>query len=132
MKATLKLRPSTDIREIRDLQAETGEALTVIVHKGALPLGSFYDIAGSLNLARKGGCLSMKQLLEILYNVRVTREVVNYLKSDLPKLPIIDGITEVLVLQKYLEENIDRCILSEDEMADNASPELKSIRRKKV
>ena len=48
----LKLRPSTDIREIRDLQAETGEALTVIVHKGALPLGSFYDIAGSLNLAR--------------------------------------------------------------------------------
>lgn len=128
----LKLRPSTDIREIRDLQAETGEALTVIVHKGALPLGSFYDIAGSLNLARKGGCLSMKQLLEILYNVRVTREVVNYLKSDLPKLPIIDGITEVLVLQKYLEENIDRCILSEDEMADNASSELKSIRRKKV
>jgi DNA mismatch repair protein MutS2 len=74
----------------------------------------------------------MKQLLEVLYNVRVTREVKNFLNSDLPELPIIDSIRDVLEPQKYIEENIDRCILSEDEMADNASPELKSIRRKKV
>ncbi len=125
-----KLEPSVDVHKIIEMQAETTEAVSVIVHKGALPLGSFYDIEDELHLARKGGTLTMKQLLQILYNARITREVVNFLKSDLPPLPIINGIAEVLTVQKYLEENIDRCILSEDEMADNASPELKNIRRK--
>ncbi len=127
-----KLKPSVDVREIRELQAETTEAVSVIMHKGAVPLGAFYDISDSLHLAKKGGSLSMRQLLQILYNVRVTREATVFLKSDLPPLPIINSIAEVMVLQKYLEENIDRCILSEDEMSDNASSELKSIRRKKI
>ena len=71
----------------------------------------------------------MKQLLEILYNLNVTRNTVTFLKNDLPDLPIIKGMAEVLSVQKRLEENIDRCILSEDEMADSASSELKSVRR---
>lgn len=51
------------------------------------------------------------------------------MKSDLPPLPVLDGIREVLTTFPRLAENIDRCILSEDEMADNASPKLKDIRR---
>ncbi len=124
-----ELLPSVSVREIREMQAETTEATTAIIRKGALPLGAFYDIEDSLYLAKKGGVLTMKQLLEVLYNLQVARGVVNFLKTDLPRLPIIMSMGEVLSIQKRLEENIDRCILSEDEMSDNASSELKSIRR---
>ena len=64
----------------------------------------------------------MKQLLQILYNIRVASNVITFLKSDLPVLPVIDGIRDALETFPRLEENIDRCIISEDEMADNASP----------
>ena len=124
-----ELQPFHEVPVIRDMLMETTEAVTLIVHKGPLPLGGFYDIEDSLHLARKGGTLTMKQLLQVHYNMSLARRITVFLKSDLPPLPIIQGIGEVLAVHKRLEEEIDRCILSEDEMADNASPELRSIRR---
>lgn len=124
-----EMKPALDVYQIKEMLAETTEAVSVIMRKGALPLGSFYDIKDSIYLADKGSTLTMKQLLAILYNLQVTRNAAAFLKSDLPELPIIKGLAEVLSIQKRLEENIDRCIISEDEMADAASPELKSIRR---
>ncbi|MBR5741754.1 MAG: hypothetical protein IKX91_04285 [Firmicutes bacterium] len=127
------LTPFTDPETVREQLAETAEAVSVIVHKGAIPLGSFYDVAGAANLADKGGTLSQKQLLEILYDLRIAREVKNFLNSDeLPDIPILRGMSDVLAVFRHLEEEIDRCILSEDEIADNASPALKQIRREKV
>ena len=108
---------------------ETTEAVRLILHKGPLPLGGFYDIEDSLHRARKGGSLTMKQLLQIHFNLSLARRVTTFLKSDLPPLPVIQSIGEVIAVHKNLEDEIDRCILSEDEMADNASPELKQIRR---
>ena len=61
----------------------------------------------------------MAQLLQILYNLKVTSNVTAFVKSDLPQLPIIMAMTEVLVTFPRLAENIDRCILSEDEIAEN-------------
>ena len=124
-----RLRPMTDISTIREALAETGEAVDVIVRKGNIPLGQPYDIEESLTFARKGGSLTMRQLLQILYNLKVASNIITFLKSDLPPLPVIDGIREVIATFPRLAENIDRCILSEDEMADSASPELKNIRR---
>lgn len=124
-----ELKPVLDVFQIKEMLAETTEAVSVIMRKGALPLGSFYDIKDSVYLADKGSTLTMKKLLEILYNLQVTRNAASFLKSDLPELPIIKGLAEVMSIQKRLEEAIDRCIISEDEMADSASPELKSIRR---
>ncbi|NLT48408.1 MAG: endonuclease MutS2 [Clostridiales bacterium] len=125
-----ELLPSVDEYEIREKMAETTEAVSVIMHKGALPLGGFYDISGWVNLAQKGGVLTMKQLLEVLYNLQAARHAATFLKSDLPALRKIDQLAALISIQKDLESEIDRCILSEDEMADSASPELKSIRRK--
>lgn len=125
-----ELAPSYDAYKIRQWQGETTEAVTVILKKGALPLGGFYDIAGWANLADKGGVLSMKQLLEVLYNLQIARHAAAFLRSDLPPLPRIQGLGELLSVQKALEDEIDRCILSEEEMADSASSELKTIRRK--
>ena len=123
------LLPETEIHRIREGLAETTEAVTVIVKKGALPLGEIYDINSALHFARKGGTLTMRQLLQILYNMKVTGNVITFLKSDLEYLPIIMGMSEVLVAFPKLAERIDRSILSEDEMADSASPELRNIRR---
>ncbi|MBR6528867.1 MAG: endonuclease MutS2 [Firmicutes bacterium] len=125
----LKLQPMTNLGDIRDALAETSEAVRVIMLKGSAPLGQIYDIEDSLYFARKGGSLTMRQLLQVLYNLKVTSNIITFLKSDLPPLPILDSIREVLVTFPRLVENIDRCIISEDEMSDNASPELKSIRR---
>lgn len=125
----LKLKPMTNVGDVRDSLAETSEAVRVIVLKGTAPLGQIYDIEDALYFARKGGSLTMRQLLQVLYNLKVTSNVISFLKSDLPPMPILDSIREVLVTFPRLVENIDRCILSEDEMSDNASPELKNIRR---
>lgn len=124
-----ELRPFREVPVIRELLMETTEAVTLIVHKGPLPLSGFYDIENSLHLAKKGGSLTMKELLQVHYNMSLARRVTAFLKSDLPPLPMIQSIGEVIAVHKNLEEEINRCILSEDEMADNASPELRSIRR---
>ena len=123
------LIPSDNAAEIREGLAETSEAVSVIVRKGSLPVGQIYDIENAMYLARKGGSLTMRQLLQVLYNLKVASNVVTFLKSDLPPLPIINGMAEVIVTFPRLAERIDRCILSEDEMADSASPELRNIRR---
>lgn len=128
-KKLTSLKPMTDLRQIREALAETEEAVSVIIRKGNPPLGQIYDIEEHLYYTRKGGSLTMKQLLQILYNIKVASNVITFFKSDLPSLPVIDGIREVLVTFPRLAENIDRCILSEDEMSDNASPELKNIRK---
>ena len=123
------LRPMTSVAEIKDALAETTQAQTVILKKGSAPLGQIYDISAAMTFARKGGVLTMGQLLQILYNLKIAANVTTFLKSDLPPLPAIDAIREVIVTCPRLAENIDRCIISEDEMADNASPALKDIRR---
>ena len=129
-KVISELQPIYDVREIRKKQEETTEAVKLITAKGPLPVGGFYDIKGSVSFACKGGVLTMPQLLHVMHNMKITERVVKFLKGDdVPELPIIQDIVEILVVHKGLCEEIDRCILSEDEMADNASPELRSIRR---
>ena len=125
-----ELAPVFDARDIRDRQQETTEAVRLIQAKGPLPIGGFYDIETIVSFACKGGVLTQAQLLRVLYNMKTVQNVLNFLRGqDVPSLPLIEQIAEVLVAHKSLAEEIDRCILSEDEMADNASPELRTIRR---
>ena len=125
-----EFKPVYDVREIREKQHETTEAVRLIIAKGPLPVGGFYDIEGMCNFTRKGGVLTMAQLLKVLYNMRATERTVAFLKGDeIPPLPIISSMVEVLAVHKTFADEIDRCIDSEDEMSDNASSELRSIRR---
>lgn len=126
--AISELVPFDDVRLAGDALDETKEAVTLIVHKGPLPLGNFYDIADDVSRAAKGGSLTMRQLLHVMYNLNTARNVVNFLKGDVPPLPIHEAICEVIETFPRLSEEIDRCIASESEMNDNASPELKRIR----
>ena len=128
-KVISELKPFDDVSQIRECQGETTEAVRLISYKGPLPVGGFYDIEESVSFATKGGTLTMAQLLRILYNMRTAERVVSFLKGDVPDLPVIFSAAELLAVHKRLADEIDRCIMSEDEMADNASPELRSIRR---
>jgi len=127
-KAVSELKPHVSEHLAREAQAETTEAVSVIVSKGAPPLGAFYDIENMLHLAKKGGTLTMRDLLQVLYNMNVTCDMVKYLKNDAPS-PVLDAIRDVISIHKDLMAEIDRCIISEDEMADSASAELRDIRR---
>lgn len=124
-----ELRPYTDVRAISEELRSTTEAVDLIVRKGALPTGGIYDIGKSVEFARKGGTLTMKQLLQVHFNIGIASRVVSFVKSDVPPMPLITSMTEVLVTMPRLYERIDSCIISEDEMSDNASPELRNIRR---
>ncbi len=125
-----ELSPYTDRRKIEEELRSTTEAVDLIVHKGPLPTGGIYDIKNSLVRAYKGGALTMKELLEIHYDLKIAQETELFMKSeDLPELPLIRELTGLLVTLPRLAEEIDRCILTEDEMADSASPKLREIRR---
>ncbi len=124
-----ELKPFTSGLKIKEGLKETTEGVRLLVHKGALPLGNFYDITSAVDLASKGGSLSPKQLLHIYYNLMITRQTVKFMKEDIPELPIMEGLVSALSVHKDIEEEIDKCILSEDEISDNASLELRNIRR---
>ncbi len=129
MEEVRRLLPSSDARKVSAELDKTEEAVTVLLKKGMPPLGNFYDIAGLAHLAAKDGLLTMKQLLEVAYNLNSARRSKDFLQSDLPELPYIDNLAMAISSEKYLEEEIQNCILSEDEMADSASPELYRLRK---
>lgn len=124
-----QLEPMTHLHAISDAQTETTEAVSVILYKGNIPVGEFPDVRPFLKMARKGRVLTMKELLQIRSALQIAREVKAFLTTDVPEIPTLTEIANLLQVVEALEKDINRCILSEDEMADNASPALKRIRR---
>lgn len=127
--AAKEIVPMTQRRMIEDALDETGEAVSLIEAKGPLPIGGFYDLTKEIGRAKKGGSLSMKELLHVLYNMKTAKDVRSFLKGDIPELPVISSMSGMLGIFPDLEERIDTSIISEDEMSDNASPKLRDIRR---
>ena len=83
------LTPFNDVRTISEELRSTTEAVDLIVRKGELPTAGIYDILPAVQLARKGGTMSMKQLLQVHYNLSIAARVVSFLKSDVPEVPMI-------------------------------------------
>lgn len=125
-----ELTPLTSEKIIKEELRSTTEAVDLIVRKGPLTTGGLYDIREALLLAKKGGSLTMRQLLEVQNVLGISSEVVAFMHDDaLPELKYIGEMVDLIVEFTALEKEISRCILTEDEMADNASPKLKDIRR---
>lgn len=125
-----ELTPLTSEKIIKEELRSTTEAVDLIVRKGPLPTGGLYDIREALLLAKKGGSLTMRQLLEVQNVLGISSEVVAFMHDDaLLELKYIGEMVDLIVEFTALEKEISRCILTEDEMADNASPKLKDIRR---
>ena len=126
----VQLEPMTNMRMAKDALTETTEAVSVIVHKGSIPVGEIGDISSIVSMARRGRCLSMRELLQVRASIASSRQVKAFLKEDMPEgLKVISEIASLLDPEVRLEKDIYDAIISEDAMSDNASPVLKSIRR---
>ncbi len=127
------IKASSDIEEVEYMQRETQEALKLFIDKGTPPLYGIYDISHELKMAEIGGVLSPGSLLKISDSLRVSRNLKRYIKEvrEQGKLdyPIVQGLIEDLRTFKTIEEEINNAIVGEDEISDNASGALRSIRR---
>ena len=123
------LMPLSDLQEIKSLLAETSEAVSLLIKKGNIPLNQIYNTKNAIIMSKKGGTLTPTQLLEILYNMKTTKNVKNFFKDDITSEGVLASLTSSLITHRNIEDEIDRCILSESEISDNASVELKNIRR---
>lgn len=125
------LEPMTDLSEIEKAQTETADALTRIFQKGSISFGSNKSLGMCLRSLEIGSTLSMEELLRIAGLLENTARVKHYGRSEREEEQT-DSLSEYfncLEPLTPLSSEIRRCILSEDEMADDASPALKKIRR---
>ena len=125
------LVPSSDIEEIRTMQHETSLALARIYQKGSLSFSGVRDIRGSLKRLEVGSILSTQELLHISKMLDVCSRAKSYDRKDNDETEpdALDVMFQALQPLAPLAGEIRRCILSEDEISDDASPALKSIRR---
>ncbi|MBE6083359.1 MAG: endonuclease MutS2 [Tissierellaceae bacterium] len=129
-----QIKPLTDIDEIENRQKETEEALELIIKRGTPPLYGIHDVRGEIKRAEIGGTLGPGSLLKISDSLRVVRSLKNYLKETREdkngNYPVVGNLINELSVFEYIEESINNAIISEEEISDNASPALRSIRRK--
>ena len=127
-----QLRPSSKIEEVMAWQKETTEATNMMIQIGTPPIGPIYDLSTALKLSTIGGCLSPKQLLEVADSLRTARTIKKYLSSNgaaREKYPVLFSHSDRIQTHPELEKHIELCILTETEISDHASPELKRIRK---
>lgn len=125
------LEPSTDLEEIRLMQLQTKDALTRLFQKGSVSFGNVKDVRGSLKRLEIGSSLGIQEILAICALLENTSRVKAYSRKERNDLPVdsLDGMFDVLSPLTPLSAEIRRCIISEDEFSDDASPALRQIRR---
>lgn len=126
--ACLALQPNSDLEEVNNLLTETTAACDLSTRKGYPGFSGLRDVSQSLDRANRGGILQPKELLEIAGLLRCIRSVKDYTDDD-DQDTVLDAYFCALTPNKYLEERIFAAIVSEEEIADGASPELSDIRR---
>lgn len=126
----LSLYPSSSIDNIINLQKETTEACSFALRKSAPPISPIIDLKNIVNKINIGSILSIDELLKIATTLKIFREVKEYYKEDfISGIEIINHYFESLYSNKNLENEIFRCIKSETDLDDHASPELYKIRK---
>lgn len=126
----LTITPSYGLYEVNLLLKETQDAHMLSGRFGSPSFGGIKNVTNSLRRAEAGGCLTMLELLRISEALRVIRSLKQWRQKSAGIETSLDTRFNCLIPNKFLEEKINSCILSEEEMADNASPALASIRKK--
>lgn len=125
------LKPSSEVYEIRKWQNETSDAYAMIMRKGTIPLGGLKEIRPQLKRVSMGGNLNVEELMNIGEFLYVCRKVKNYSVNE-NKGETYEYIGELFDLIEHiprLEKEITRVIISETEISDDASNDLRAIRR---
>lgn len=129
------LLPSTDLEEIRKNQKETSDALSYLLQKGSISFSGLKDITPSLMRLDVGSTLSITELLNVSSLLNVTLRVKSYSRKEAAQEeePIVqDSLSNrfsYLEPLTNLNNEIKRCIISEEEISDDASAGLKEVRR---
>ncbi|WP_106460760.1 endonuclease MutS2 [Anaerococcus sp. Marseille-P3915] len=126
----LKLMPSTDIDYLKDELEKTAAMAKIISRNGNIDIFGLYDFTEIIGYVRRNGILEPADLLKVLSLLRVSEYLKDYGKNieDTYLLDIFDRIST----NEFLKDEIDRSIINEEEIADNASRELLNIRRSKA
>lgn len=126
-----ELSPQTDFNTVEKMLSETNDGVGCIVRRGSPPLGGIHDIRASLKRLDLGGILNAGELLKIGGVLRAARRLKGYINDKLEENSesIVKELISCLESNQRLEQKIDLCIVNEEEIADNASPALNTIRR---
>lgn len=125
------LLPETDLSEIRTAQTETADALSRLFRYGSTSFGGNKDLGFSLKSLEVGSPLSIPELLKIAGFLENVSRIKAYGRNERDE-SVQDSLSQLfedLTPLSYISGEIRRCLLSEEEVADDASPELKRIRR---
>ncbi len=130
-KLTAALEPMTDLDEISRAQTETADALGYLFRKGSTSFGGNKDLGMCIRSLEVGSVLSIAELLRIAAFLENVNRIKSYGRKEREDAPAdsLDVYFESLEPLTPLSNEIRRCILSEEEIADDASPALKKIRR---
>lgn len=125
------LVPMTDLEEIRTAQIQTADALGRLFAKGSTSFGNNKDLGMSIKSLEVGSVLSIAELLRIASFLENVSRIKAYGRRERDDIPgdSLDVYFDSLEPLTPLANEINRCILSEEEIADDASPALKRIRR---
>ncbi len=128
--AALELAPEDDLVRVLNMQRRTTDAKRIAAEKGQPPFGGVKDIGGHCDRADKGAMLTQRELLDIADILRTSRVLLDYSRQNRRFETVLDEVFERLLPDKKLEDRIRTAIISEETLADDASPELYNIRRK--
>lgn len=126
-----ELEPSSDFEEIVQAQAETADAVARVRQKGSVSFAGISDIGGSLKRLEIGSSLSIHELLAVSSLLTCAARAKNYGRRQESELPddSLDEMFRSLEPLTNVNNEITRCIISEEEVADDASPGLRHVRR---
>lgn len=131
-KMCLALQPGNQLTQINLRQEQTRDALSRLFQKSGISFGNNRDFTGACKHLAIGGCLSALQLLQIASQLENAARIKSYGRTDKDFTDSLSDFFEQLQPLTNISTEIRRCIISEDEIADDASPNLKRIRRAKA
>ena len=129
-KACLKILPNSDLEDVTTMLDETSHAYTLSMQNGFPGFRELTDISPIVERAGMGGCLQPAELLKVAGVLRCARNVQAYLDNQQNESSL-SIYSSILTANRHLEDGIFNAIISEEEIADSASPELADIRRHK-
>ena len=126
----LGTKPEFKLEKVERNLKMTDDAYVLTGKFGAPSFGNLKNISNELRRGEAGGLLNIKELLKIAEVLRIIRGVKSWQAKCENTSTSLDILFQGLVVNKFLEDKIRSCIISDDEISDNASPALADIRRK--